>query len=170
MSLPRHFYQVGYGSCEESNYYQLEHLVLYTEKEFSKIIQDCLCDVLIKEAKPKSMFKHRRSPKLSDLIDSDVKIRDVYDNRFLRALEKRGFKRVRNSQTFTVFGWASALEPMDWKEYTGEEQREFVKRLRAQFLKRCPTYLRDLKIGEAREKAEIARTMKRQARRDKKKV
>lgn len=172
MSDQMFFYNVGYGTCEESEYWQFTHKGLYTEAELEQIVQDCMLEVLVKAAKPKAKWSHQRSPKIQDVMGDSHGIRKNgellrIENRFLMAMERRGFKQVKFDRTISLFGWASCLDPKDWRSYTCPEQRKFVKTLRSRFLKARPNYLKDLKVGEASEKKHDAILLKRSAKRDK---
>jgi len=162
-------YDVGYGTYEESENIQVMHEKRFTEKQFNKIIEDCLLAVLIKIGKPKSKFNHEREPSFQELLTkmSFKKNRKTGEGEryhyFMKELEKQGFREVQFEQKWSVFGWASAINPKDWmdKYSVGSEREKLARRLRRRLFKERPTYKDHLKIGENKNKVRLEKKRKR---------
>jgi hypothetical protein len=158
-------YEVGYSTCEESEYLQLHHEQTFTPKQLQDIVQDCMVAVLKKIVRPKSAYKHSRSPSVQDVFgEFDRKHERVF---FRHELEKRGFTKIKVEAGAYLFGWASAIDHKDWDGNTSENHKKSVKGIRKKFLKVMPNYLEDVKIGEAREKKEIEVSRKKRELREK---
>jgi len=143
-----HIYNVGYGTCEESEYIQWIHESKFTDKQLGDIVEEVIVAVLAKKADPKSQYKHVRSPTFQHIMD---------DAEFEKEMYTRGFRKLEFEARFDVFGWSSALDQEDWKSHVDTEQRLLVGRLRKKLLKLKPKYEKELKIGEAAEKQRKSR-------------
>jgi len=135
-------YNVGYGTCEESDFVQWIHAEQFSEDELSVIVEDCLIAALKKLAHPKSEYLHQRSPSFQDLMES---------TQFHAAMRKHGFARLRFVAAFSVFGWAEALDKGSWASHTDDGDKRMAGRLLTRFLKLRPNYLKELKIGKRKE-------------------
>ncbi len=97
----KYIYNIGYGTCEESDYFQLCHEIKYSQREFEKII----VKIVMKE------FKGHKVEK-----DEKISFQDIL-YRLVEELTKNfGFKRVKFTAEFNVFGWANLLDKKDWEE------------------------------------------------------
>ena len=170
-----HFiYEVGYGTCEESNYMQFLHENKLSEKQLSKYVEECIVAVLPKMIKPRSEFEHIRTPSFQRVIDFQLPIRKKGQlvklrHLFVEEMRKRDFKVLGFEQKWSIFGWASALDPTDWSAYTDKNHVNFCRRIRRKFLKNNPSYLKDIKIGERRQKIREAAACKRFEKEERKK-
>ena len=145
-----YIYNVGYGTCEESEFWQLLHEKKFTAKQLNKIIEDCILEVLVQIADPTSEYEHLRSPSFQHIMN-DRDRSDKYENRFLKAMEDQGFQKIKFEQEWSVFGWASALDKDDWKGHTDKDQKALTNRIYKQFIKKRPNYENELKMGVANE-------------------
>jgi len=125
-------YEIGYGTCEESQYWQFQHQETFTDKQLRKLVRECIFEVLSKLADAKresnkvNIFKKSRKPnsngpQYNDVMDTDW---------FHKALKKRGFVRSKYTATCSVFGWANCLAPSDWKSWTSNTTRNMSRSLK----------------------------------------
>ena len=128
-------YEIGYGSHENSAWVMFYHEKKLSQKQLSKLVEDCLLAVLVKVVKPKSAFEHERDPSFETLMDRPE---------FLIELQKRGFQKIRPDQHWGVFGWACAIDTNDWKHDTDRKQKALIRRLRKRLLQERPDYKKEL--------------------------
>lgn len=134
-----HLYDIGYGTCEESHYWQYWHEKEYSKEELRDIIVACLIETI---------------QKLADRVDGDGRNYDTLqfdDGRFMPvycgeegitfqeamgtklfhdALESRGFARAEFTTQFSTFGWASCMREGSWESHSDNERGEIIKRIK----------------------------------------
>ena len=121
-----YIYELGFGSCEESRYWQLYHEKQYSEKQFDRIVLECLKETIRKLADAKRIrhvdrvWMDKDGPNFSELLNSKV---------FRNAILARGFTLVKFEAGCYMFGWASAIKKGDWKEYSSERTQRFQRSL-----------------------------------------
>ena len=160
-------YKVGYSSYEDSAYWELKHEKKFTEKQFNKIVEECLLAVLIKIASPKERWDHRREPSFATLLtEREERVnkktkKKQYLPIFLYEMEKHGFEIMEFEQSWNIFGWPSAIKPGDWDgKYRDKERYNLTRRLRRKLFAAKPKYKDHLKIGLAKEKRRNDRLVK----------
>jgi len=117
-------YEIGYGTCEESQFWQYMHREKFTEEQLFDIIEDCLFIALKKMREPDSEFEHQQHPSFQDLMSSWRK-----DAIFHEELERRGFQHIEFTASFSVFGWAKADVPGNWDGHTCPDSKALQKNL-----------------------------------------
>ncbi len=106
-----HIYNIGYGTCEESDYIQIYHKQKFTKSEFETIVAGVVIKVL------RGMKPMERKRVTFQKILYPV----------LQELTKKGFSRVKFDAEFDVFGWARILDENDWGT-DRDEQLNFLTR------------------------------------------
>jgi hypothetical protein len=114
-----HIYNVGYGTREESDYFQLCHKQKFSKGEFELIVAAAVTKVL-KGMKPKERRKATFQKILYSVVDG---------------LTKEGFTRVKFDAEFDVFGWAEILDEKDWA-IDRDEQLNFLTKTVSKELKK----------------------------------
>lgn len=108
------FYNIGYGSCEESCTIQCMHETCFSDREIFQIIEDCTYDILAKHDDP-------ASDRFDDIIQG---FDSSHRSPFIEALEGWGFIMVKPTKEAYVFGWASCTDPSDWKGHTNDRDKQ----------------------------------------------
>jgi hypothetical protein len=121
-----YIYEVGYGSYEESEYWQLSHKKKFTKEELHHFVVDAFFAALEAEAGAHKesgfgeMYTGVDGPKFQDLMRS---------LHFLKYLESLGFVQVEYAERFNIFGWASCLDPKDWEDNASPVRQAIAKEL-----------------------------------------
>lgn len=114
-----YIYNIGYGTREESDYYQLYHKQRFTKSKFEMIVSKAVAKIL------RSMKQDQRErATFQDILYA------VVDE-----LTKSGFERVKFDAEFDVFGWAHILDKKDWN-IDRDEQLNFLTRTVSRELKK----------------------------------
>jgi len=109
-----YIYDIGYGSYEESQYWQYIHKEKFTEKQLRLIVGDCIFEVI----EYLSRLKRRPTNRMNwvHFLEDGPTFQDImYTPRFHDALKKRGFKPIEIEAETHVFGWASCIRN-NWKD------------------------------------------------------
>ena len=111
-------YQIGYGTCEESEFWEFEHDDVLTKDDLRQIVEDCLLEVMDMEAGKfgeggfhKGLYVGDDGPTFQSLMGEPA---------FMCLLKDRGFRQIQYEESFSLFGWASAIKPGDWDSHTGD--------------------------------------------------
>lgn len=119
-----YIYNIGYNSYEESEYYQLYHEKKFNQKEFEGIVIEAVIFVLKESESVENHkhYKHEGRPKITfqDILFSVVEV----------LVKNFGFKEVKFTSKFNVFGWADILDPDDWKIDRCERLNKLTKLVR----------------------------------------
>jgi len=125
-----YLYNIGYGTCEESEYHQFYHTTKYTDEELEDIVVQCFCEIIEYSAgrfdetgdhdNPR-LWVNEKGIKFSELMGEPI---------FNELLEKKGFKQVEFVARFSCFGWASAMLPGDWKSWASEKNETYQTRIK----------------------------------------
>lgn len=110
MKKRAYIYSLGYSSYEESFYKQFSHEQKFSQQEFDKIIID-LSVTILKERK-------------EDLISFQHIFFEVIEK-----LKEKGFKELKFTAKFNVFGWANLLDPNDWKSDREKQLNQITKEI-----------------------------------------
>jgi len=113
-----HIYNIGYGTREESDYFQLHHKQKFSKSEFEMIVAAAVTK-LLKVMKPKERERATFQKILYAVTDE---------------LAKNGFTRIKFDAEFDVFGWARILDEKDW-DIDRDEQLNFLTRTVSKELK-----------------------------------
>ncbi len=106
-----HFYDVGYGSYEDSSYYQYCHETAFTKEQFDQIIEDCLVEALHTTFPSHEGHHWYWPPNFSDVLGTHA---------FHNAVKKRGFTPIQFHQRWDCMGWGAIDDPSDWSESNKE--------------------------------------------------
>lgn len=117
-------YNVGYHSYEESEYCQLYHEKKFNQKEFEDIVIEAAISVL-KESEHVNNYKdYKHEGRVT------ITFQDIFFSVVEVLVKKFGFKEVKFTSGFNVFGWADILDPNDWKIDRCERLNKLTKRVR----------------------------------------
>ncbi len=101
-----YIYNIGYYSYEEIENVQLYHKKRFNKKEFENIITKATINLLKKHEIKKDKY---------------ITFQDILDSIIEELIKNFGFKKVKFTAEFNVFGWANILDEKDWK-YDRNEQ------------------------------------------------
>jgi len=150
-------YEVGYYSCDDSEYWQLVHKKKFTEKQFNKMIEEALFMALIKICEPKSKWKLQRNPPFYRLMVDRIQKKNRktkkidYSWPFMDALKKYGFEFLEFQQKWNINGFDSSISI---RKNTQQEKINLTRKLKRRLLKEKPYYKEYFKKGEENEKKE----------------
>ena len=106
-----YIYNFGYGSYEDSVYYQLYHEEKYSEDEFREILHRATVYVLLRHLEEQEEHLDKGdedlvyfSPRYENLVRD---IRDILISDF-------GFSKLKFEAEVYYFGWANILTKGDW--------------------------------------------------------
>jgi len=159
-------YQISCADECSSEHFQLVHEEKFSEKQFNKIIEEALFHALLKFGKPKSEWIQERKPEFGTLISDAISIKNrktkEYDYKFpfLDFLKERGFSRLEFEQEWSVYSSDSPLNT--YKRRSTDENKKvdgISRRIQRKFFKVKPSYRKDMKEGERREKEENEKLM-----------
>ena len=135
-----YIYNIGYYSCEESEYKQFIHDKEFSEEELENIVEECLFVALLVELK----FRNKddpefnwggeefNEPSLSDLFSS------TYNHQtFVEEMTNKGFVPIRFTREVSLFGWASATNPESWDGHTNGKTKEMIGKLKKRLDAHC---------------------------------
>ena len=122
------FYEVGYGSYEDSGYIQLFHKKEFSEEEFEALILE-----VAPEAAERSL---ERQESLEDETQKGDYYRghrfeDMYPHIAALLIEKHGFREISYCARYSVFGWPNLLDKSDWGSDRDETLTRLTDRLNA---------------------------------------
>lgn len=107
-----YFYEIGYGSPEESSYFSLTHESKLTEDDINAMIIEAIIKVV---------------------EDSDniyiSGYEDVHGSVIKYLVEEKGFKRVKYEARWTIFGWPSLFSQEDWRGQRGKRLDKITEEL-----------------------------------------
>lgn len=145
-----YLYDVGYGSCEESEYIQFSHKKKFDKEEFNSIVEECLYQCLLFEVKREVELAKKYPPmnyfcrgtlsfdgtRISQPSFQDLFMASDGENLvFVREMSKRGFEKAKFEHRLGVFGWSSAVDPNDWKDHTNEDTKLLSQKFAAELEK-----------------------------------
>jgi hypothetical protein len=107
-------YKFGYGSYEESNFYEICHKKQFSEKEFTSIIADSIIKVL-----------YDCCNGINDvyIFNDGISYEDIHEYVF-EELKKIGFEKVEYEVVWSCFGWPSLTNKNSWGKQRGNELNE----------------------------------------------
>lgn len=108
-----HIYKIGYGSPEDSYYYEFQHEKKFTEVQLREIIAECITEVM-----PKVMPNNFGS--------CDKKFSSILlDERFEQTMLKHGFIPLKYEAIYYLSGWSSVLDDTDY--FADEETKKCIR-------------------------------------------
>jgi len=129
-----YLYQVGYGTHEESHYFEFRHRLKFTQNEFLNIVATALEEASIVYARDdiKSELDCFKSESVK-LNTCSVNMQTLmHTSEFFGGMTKRGFKSVNYEVCVDFNGWSSVFgsddNNDDWK--IDEDQQKTHKRIR----------------------------------------
>lgn len=120
----RYLYQVGYSTCDESNYVQLWHECELSDSDLEQMVARCVADAAEELEKERSR-EIKEYPELAE-FQSELTFQDIMPRSepFMKGMRALGFSRAEFAAQCSVFGWAKYNEPGDWATYSdGTTQR-----------------------------------------------
>jgi len=129
-------YKVGYGTYEESEFFEFSHEKKLTHKELMKCFEIALTNMAIKTvSNPEEQW--RFNPE-DDTDPLGLSYQDMMypGEDFIKEMEKQGFTKVQYQESVCVFGWGNAFVN-DWKSCRNDEEKEMGQRIS----EKCKSYL-----------------------------
>ena len=121
------YYEMGYGSPEDSEVVTLMHKRSFRKHEYNKMIYDCSMDAArIYFTEEQKQFKEIRESKDNhgtrrEYMYEDKHIRisytDIYEKVAELMCERYGFERPKVKQSWLAMGWDNLRNNNDWKSY-----------------------------------------------------
>jgi hypothetical protein len=111
-----YIYNIGYGTMEESNYFQYSHTNKFSEEQLRKMVEDGLFEASIIKDKDWTCFLTR----IEDLTDCKI---------FRNYLESKGFIRVKFEAQVSLFGW-NDLKDKIWERETEPWEKKMISNLK----------------------------------------
>ena len=109
-------YKIGYGTCEESEFVELEHEKKFTEDDITQMIAETI-EAEIKEGlfeeKDEEGFYYDFAFNFNHVWNNAHEDKKLVD----WLIENKGFVLVKYEVDWDAFGWASVLDKNDWKTY-----------------------------------------------------
>ena len=113
-----YLYSLGYGTCEESDYRQYHHEKKFTSEALQEIVKECIIETIEHHA---GKFNEEGFHNYLHVSESGPTFQHIFDDEFYQQrLASRGFTPVKFEASFSVFGWASAIDMTDWSGHTSE--------------------------------------------------
>ncbi len=122
-------YNVGYDSYEESEYIQLYHEKEFSQQKFEEIVIEATILVL-KEDKENYINRYKELKEKGDDILPTVTFQDILHSVVEALVKSFGFKKVKFTGDFNVFGWADILDEKEWEHDRDELLRKLTERAR----------------------------------------
>ena len=95
-----YIYSMGYHTYEESDNIQLYHEKKFSKKKFEDIVTKATVNVL-------------KEPEFKK--DKHISFQDIIYDIAEELIKNFGFKEVKFTADFNIFGWANILDEEDWK-------------------------------------------------------
>lgn len=105
-----YYYEVGYGSYEDSGRIMLSHETLYDDAAFRQMCID---------VSKLAMDKYQQ--KFQDDDITRISFDELYTFVAEALIEQYGFQQVIPSAGFFPFGWSNILDQDDWKTHRDED-------------------------------------------------
>lgn len=119
-----YLYQVGYGTCEESQYWSFQHRERLTEEQLTEMVRESMFAVLDKVA---GNFKDSGLQDSLHVGKKGATHQEVMGHpHFREAMQAHGFKEVKYMESFNLFGWSSCIDPDDWGADAGSNTTEMA--------------------------------------------
>ena len=142
-------YKLGYHSCEESGYVELEHEKQFSKEELVDMIGDATVQVIkrMKQQPLDEIYLHSFQDICSGIwCEGGYSLAEAM-------IELFGFKSIIYENSISFFGWASIFAKNDWEEYRDEEDglnKVVDKVLAAGFSEADDTYIQHQKESHER--------------------
>lgn len=117
-----HIYKIGYGSPEDSYYYEFQHEKKFTEVQLREIIAECITEV---------MPNNSHDPKFYAFSTM------LLDERFEQTMLKHGFIPLKYEAIYCLSGWSSVLDDTDY--FADEETKECIRIIHKKMNGKNPT-------------------------------
>jgi len=110
-----YYYEVGYGSYEDSYYVTLTHAEQLTEAQLTELVTQAMEQTALRLAKSTKHFDYKL------LHVSDL----VADGLFTEEMKKLGFAELTYQVKFSMFGWESIFnEEHSWLNQVGGKETQ----------------------------------------------
>ena len=115
-----YYYQIGYGSYEDSDDVMLSHEQKFTEKQFRD-----LCFEAAPQA-ARNYVGHRKLKYIKKLLcrprrRKEITFQDLFPFVAEQLIMHHGFKLVQSEQRFFMFGWPNIMDPKHWEDQRDED-------------------------------------------------
>ena len=136
-----HYYEIGYHSYEESEYYKLVHERKFSKKEFEDICIET-CNAALEKIASGEIKDHCG---YYDAIAEKPKAALTFQSILgcvVKELESKGFRQITFDANCVVFGWANLFDREDWKDCKDEVDFRLVDGLDKKVLEKVSERLR----------------------------
>jgi len=116
-----YLYQVGYGTCEESDFRQYMHRRKFSKEELEEVVAQCMAEVL-RETGVENGYDGKGRWVQSVMPDDS-------EGHFNRAMQAQGFEGVQYDAHVCLFGWGAVDDPEDWSTYRREDDKRILGRV-----------------------------------------
>jgi len=110
-------YKIGYGTCEENSFVELEHEKKFKKKEVTQMVAEAIealfPDKINDDVKTESGEYYEFAFKFDQFWRDGLSKSNIID----WLIENKGFKPIEYELVWSAWGWASVLDPKDWKMY-----------------------------------------------------
>lgn len=107
-----YFYEIGYGSPEESEFSSLTHESKLTEDDIDTMIIEAIIKI-VEDAE--------------NIYISGYE--DMHHSVIEYLVQEKGFEKVEYEEKWSVFGWPSLFDKEDWGEQRGEKLNKITEEL-----------------------------------------
>ena len=132
-----YFYEVGYGSCEDSGSIQLYHTTAFSKDEFTEMVKQCSVKPAKDELENQLNYCARREMYDAALDSSDPRFgrkhlpNVQFDSIYAKVAEQLctiyGFLEVEYKEQVYFFGWSNLMAEESWTGHVGVEDKAFAK-------------------------------------------
>ena len=141
-------YQIGYNTCEESNYLEVQHEKNFTEDELIEIVAECMKRVMVENKVARRYAKSCLSDDLFGEIGFAFQLQELFDE-ISNYLKDQGFESVKYDGVVDFFGWSSPLGNGNaWKTYKNETTEKLLTLLRPEAEKIIEELKKNLKKSQ----------------------
>jgi len=110
-------YKIGYWTCEESSYLEVQHEKVFTEVELTEIVSDIVVEVI-------NLTRKTKDYNISNFKSA------FHNEHFLRLLiDKYKFVEVKYEQEISYFGWFSIFGGDNWKTYKDDNDNKLIEKV-----------------------------------------
>jgi hypothetical protein len=120
-------YKIGYGSCEESHYEELEHEEKFTYSQITKMIGEAIIDLWDDRWKDQHEYVEKEKKEFvekyvgceyeagffHELMTIEYFFED--ENIWNWLIENKGFKKITYTVDWSIFGWENLAEKDSWE-------------------------------------------------------
>ena len=129
------FYKIGYGTCEESSFFEFSSPNKLSREElvnlFLEAAKKTYLELLFERDRVNKEYVQHNTKDAGELTEErPLSWQDIIDSRFfIEALKESKLEPIKYSEKVSVFGWANCIDPDDWAKYLDKEDKQMAIRL-----------------------------------------